>query len=126
MTVTPDASPSAEPKAAPDVVLEARDVTKEYPARSRRNTLEQALGGVTVTIRSGETLGVVGESGSGKTTLSRLLLGIERPTSGVVLFRGVPLRELDKNSTPPVQAIRGCGLSEPIQLVGSEDASSGI
>jgi ABC-type oligopeptide transport system ATPase subunit len=96
MAVTPDASPSAEPKSAPDVVLEARDVTKEYPARSRRNTLEQALGGVTVTIRSGETLGVVGESGSGKTTLSRLLLGIERPTSGVVLFRGVPLRELDK------------------------------
>jgi oligopeptide/dipeptide ABC transporter ATP-binding protein len=53
-----------------------------------------AVDGVSVTVRAGETIGIVGESGSGKTTLSRLLLGVERPTAGSVLFRGVPLTEL--------------------------------
>jgi ABC-type oligopeptide transport system ATPase subunit len=82
---------------AGDVVLEANNVSKIYGAKTtgpKRG--EQALSGVTVTVRSGETLGIVGESGSGKTTLSRLLLGIERPTTGDVLFRGTPLRQLDK------------------------------
>jgi ABC-type oligopeptide transport system ATPase subunit len=78
---------------AGDVVLEAHNVTKSYGSKKSG---EQALNGVTVTIRSGETLGIVGESGSGKTTLSRLLLGIERPTTGDILFRGVSLRQLDK------------------------------
>jgi len=79
-----------------EVLLEARSVTKVYPKRSRTRGLETALDGVTVTVRSRETLGIVGESGSGKTTLSRLLLGIERPTKGEVYFRGVPLTRLDK------------------------------
>jgi oligopeptide/dipeptide ABC transporter ATP-binding protein len=55
-----------------------------------------ALDDVSVAVNAGETLGIVGESGSGKTTLSRLLLGVERPTSGSVLFRGDDLTALSK------------------------------
>ncbi|MDI7277472.1 MAG: ABC transporter ATP-binding protein, partial [Anaerolineae bacterium] len=40
------------------------------------------------------TLGIVGESGSGKTTMAWLLLGLERPTEGHVLYRGQDLRRL--------------------------------
>src|SRR3954454_9625144 len=84
-------------------VLEAREVTKLYRKRSRTTAQEAALDGVSVSLRSGETLGIVGESGSGKTTLSRLMLGIERPTSGTVLFRGIPIEQLDgsKRQTYP-------------------------
>jgi ABC-type oligopeptide transport system ATPase subunit len=76
-------------------VLEARDVTKLYRKGAGKAKHEAALDGVSVAIKSGETLGIVGESGSGKTTLSRLILGIERPTTGTILFKGIPLDQLD-------------------------------
>jgi peptide/nickel transport system ATP-binding protein len=56
-----------------------------------------AVQGVSLTITPGQNLGLVGESGSGKTTLLRLLLGLMRPTTGRVLFDGVPL-DLDDRS----------------------------
>jgi peptide/nickel transport system ATP-binding protein len=44
------------------------------------------LDDVTLTVEKGCNLGIVGESGSGKTTLLRLLLGLNRPTSGTIRF----------------------------------------
>ena len=57
-------------------------VTKRY----RGDRL--ALDGVTLALPVGGSLGLVGESGSGKTTCVRLALGLERPTSGRLTFRG--------------------------------------
>jgi len=79
-----------------EVILEAREVHKQFPRRSGSRAGTRALDGVSLTVKSGETIGIVGESGSGKTTLSRLLLGIDRPTQGSVLFRDVELARLDK------------------------------
>jgi peptide/nickel transport system ATP-binding protein len=58
-----------------------------------------ALAGVDVEVARGERLGIVGESGSGKSTLVRLMMGLDRPTSGTVRFEdqlvsGRPEREL--------------------------------
>jgi oligopeptide/dipeptide ABC transporter ATP-binding protein len=69
-----------------EVVLEARSVTKTYPAPG--GGLVHALSEVDIEVRRGNTLGLVGESGSGKTTLTRLLLALEPPTAGDVIFEG--------------------------------------
>ncbi len=77
------------------VILEAREVHKQFPRRWGSRAGAKALAGVSLQVESGETIGIVGESGSGKTTLSRLLLGIDHPTQGSILFRGVELPRLD-------------------------------
>jgi len=79
-----------------DVLLSTHQVTRAYPVhRSVRSLLRReprrrllAVNSVDVSIRAGRTLGVVGETGSGKSTLGRLVLGLERPTSGRVVFEG--------------------------------------
>jgi oligopeptide/dipeptide ABC transporter ATP-binding protein len=76
-----------------DVVLDARSVTKIYQAPTGGQV--HALADVNVDVRRGRTLGLVGESGSGKTTLTRLLLNLEPPTEGEVLFEGKPLKSLN-------------------------------
>jgi len=75
------------------MILRATDLGKDYPTRGRRRPL-RALAGVSLEVDRGETLGIVGESGCGKSTLARLLVGLERPTTGAVEFDGVDLAEL--------------------------------
>ena len=55
-----------------------------------------ALDGVDVAVSEGEALGIVGESGSGKSTLARIMLGLLRPDSGQVRWRGVALDRDDR------------------------------
>ena len=49
----------------------------------------KAVNGVTLRVQQGETLGIVGESGCGKSTVARLLLGLEKPTSGEIFTDGL-------------------------------------
>ena len=69
-------------------LLRATNLAKHY--KTRASTV-RALDGVNLEIFEGETLAVVGESGSGKTTLANLILGIESPTAGELVFRGTTL-----------------------------------
>jgi subfamily B ATP-binding cassette protein MsbA len=55
----------------------------------------QALNGVDLEVRSGETLALVGDSGGGKTSLVNLILRFYDPTEGVVRINGIDVRELD-------------------------------
>ena len=48
----------------------------------------QALSDVSFTLQPGKSLGIVGESGSGKSTLARLVMALDAPTEGQVLFKG--------------------------------------
>ncbi|MFI6481644.1 ABC transporter ATP-binding protein [Nonomuraea sp. NPDC050663] len=66
-------------------LLEARDLHVQFASRGRK---ARAVDGVNLAIGEGEIVALVGESGCGKTTLARTLLGLERPTSGQVLYGG--------------------------------------
>ncbi|HET8530989.1 MAG TPA: dipeptide ABC transporter ATP-binding protein [Methylomirabilota bacterium] len=81
-------------------LLEARNLTKHFPVR--RGFLAKPLGvvravdGVSFSIGVGKTLGVVGESGCGKTTTAKLVLRLEEPTGGALLFDGQDISGLEK------------------------------
>ena len=81
------------PRAERKVVLEVRDLTKEYPLvkgaiMRRRVGTVHAVDGVGFDIREGETLGLVGESGCGKTTAIMEILNLVRPMRGTIIVLG--------------------------------------
>jgi len=69
-------------------VVRIRDLAKSFGAT-------YALDGVSLDIAPGASVGLVGESGSGKTTLARCLVGLERPTGGVVEIDGTDVTDYD-------------------------------
>ncbi|WP_028923674.1 ABC transporter ATP-binding protein [Pseudonocardia acaciae] len=77
-------------------LLEVRDLVKDFPVRGggiipRTVGQLRAVDGVSLDLRSGETLGLVGESGCGKSTVGRCILRLHEPTSGSVRFGGEEL-----------------------------------
>lgn len=77
-------------------LITAQQLSRSYPVPRKhlfeRGTVNVALEPTDLDVADGESLGLIGESGSGKSTLVRLLLGLDRPTSGRVFVDG---REVD-------------------------------
>ncbi len=69
--------------------IEIDDVSFHYPGTER-----QALDGVTMVLRPGETVALVGENGAGKTTLVKLLCRLYEPTGGTIRVDGVDLKQI--------------------------------
>jgi NitT/TauT family transport system ATP-binding protein len=78
--------------ALPDQEIHARlcGVTRVYPGAGGTQPVH-ALGPVDLDLRRGEFFAVVGPSGCGKSTLLEVLAGLQRPTTGTVLFEGRPV-----------------------------------
>jgi len=78
-------------------VLNLQDVTKTYMVSAGLFKGQQALkavNGVNLTVAKGAVLGLVGESGCGKTTVAKMILGLEKPTSGQIFMSGKSLSEI--------------------------------
>jgi ABC-type glutathione transport system ATPase component len=114
--------------------LEARDIVKRFRIRRGGHTRTlDAVKQVSLSVEPGEIVGLVGESGSGKTTVARILIGIEQPTSGEVIYRGRPVvsrgdwnalrRDVQYVFQNPLTSLCptmrvGAALSEPLAIHG--------
>ncbi len=90
-----------------EVLLRAEEVTKSFPVRSsglrRNHDTVQAVAGVSLEIRRGETLGLVGETGCGKSTLARCLARLYDLTSGTVTFEDRDISTLSGREMRPLR-----------------------
>ncbi|MEV4893865.1 ABC transporter ATP-binding protein, partial [Nonomuraea sp. NPDC055795] len=85
--------------------LRVVDLRREYPAGGGglfggRRTVK-AVSGVSFDVAAGETFGLVGESGCGKSSLGRMLVALDRPTSGEVIFDGEPVTRMSARALGP-------------------------
>ena len=94
-------------------VLTLQNVRRYFPLRpafpwTRDTPYVRAVDGVSLAVHEHQTLSLVGESGCGKTTTARLVLGLERPDSGRILFRGAELqvdRQARRAARGTIQAV---------------------
>lgn len=106
--------PRFQPAAPPQVVLEARALSKSFGGgRGRART--DAVQDVSIRLHRGQSVAIVGESGAGKSTLLRLITGLERPDEGTVLLQGEP---------QPPHRRAGTAFTRRVQLVYQNPARS--
>ncbi|MBZ6078263.1 ABC transporter ATP-binding protein [Microvirga puerhi] len=138
-------SDSGGASAGPQPLLVARGLVRHFPLpgglfrKSERSV--KAVDGVDLMIGAGETLGLVGESGCGKSTLGRMLVRLDEPSAGEILFDGHNISTLREgelkevrrriqmvfqnpfSSLNPRKSI-GDTISEPLIIHGIGDADS--
>ena len=79
--------------------LHTEDLTKVYKISAGIFKGKQSLtaaNGINIDINQGEVVGLVGESGCGKSTVAKIILGLEKATSGKVFFAGAPISDIDR------------------------------
>ncbi len=78
-----------------ELIMEAKNVTKKF-AVSGGNSLT-ACDNINLSMFRGKTLGIVGESGCGKSTFLRMLMNLEKTTSGEIYYKGKNINKFSKN-----------------------------
>jgi peptide/nickel transport system ATP-binding protein/oligopeptide transport system ATP-binding protein len=115
-------------------LLSIRDLKVHFPIRRGASRLLRAVDGVDLEIGRGESLALVGESGSGKSTLGAAVVGMQKPTSGQIVFDGSEIggdkksaarrmRDIQIVFQDPVSALNprmdiGDSIAEPLAIHG--------
>lgn len=86
-------------------LLEVKKVSKYFTVGLFKKKIIRAVNEVSFSIEQGEIFSLVGESGSGKSTIGKLILRLEKPTQGSILFEGKDTYSLGKEYTKWVAAV---------------------
>jgi len=78
------------------VQLKIRDIAKTFESGLLSKKPKSVLKNISFEVHEGRTFGIVGESGTGKTTLGKIMVGIERATTGEIFFHGESLEKMTK------------------------------
>jgi len=97
-----------EPSRTDEPVLEVRGLVKHFPLTQgilfkKQVGAVRAVDGIDLKLYKGETLGLVGESGCGKSTTARLLMRLDQPTEGQILFHGEDIAQLSGKALKAVR-----------------------
>lgn len=84
-----------------------------------------ALDNVSLTISQGEFVSIVGHSGAGKTTLAKMILGEEKPTSGVVFFESLNIHKLNSKEITKLRRRMGV-VFQDFKLLSNKTAYENI
>ena len=76
-------------------MLALENISKSYRLGSKAKGVLRAI---SLTVGEGEIVGLVGESGSGKSTLTRVIMQLEAPDNGTILFNGSPVTRQSKKA----------------------------
>lgn len=120
-------------------IFQVRNVSHGYTAGglfSKRHRV-QVLRELSLDLHDGQSVGLLGASGSGKSTLARLLMGLESPDAGSIVFDGKPLRGIDGPFLKRVQMVFqdalsalnpqrsiGWSIAEPLRHLSQLDAEA--
>jgi putative ABC transport system ATP-binding protein len=81
-------------------MLQTKNLTKQY---GKGESTFQALRGINLDIKRGETVAIVGKSGSGKSTLMHLLAGLDKPSGGEILLEDKNISSLSKKDLAKIR-----------------------
>ncbi len=96
-------------------MLELRNVSFSVPEETGGQTKE-IIKNVSITIRDNEFVAITGPNGGGKSTLARLIIGIERPTEGQILFNGEDITNM--SITERAHLGIGFAFQQPVRFKG--------